>query len=114
MTGPASQRNVSARSPARRLLAAVLRSLLALVILLGLALIAVGSAALAPWLEKRFGIFLAVQWPGSFEWILAALVLVAAIVFAMPQPAAALLAALCRDLSQRSIDARGRHARRSR
>jgi putative ABC transport system permease protein len=49
-------------------------------VLLGLALIVAASAALGPWLEKRFGVFPGVQWPGSFEWILAALVLVAALI----------------------------------
>ena len=52
-------------------------------VLLGMGIIIGSTAALAPMLEQRFGIFLELQWPGSFEWIIAALVVCAALVVSL-------------------------------
>ena len=48
--------------------------------LTGLGIISALTAFLAPFLETRFGIFLELQWPGSLEWLIAAIVVLAGIV----------------------------------
>ena len=52
-------------------------------VLAGMGMIFVATAALAPALERRFGIFVEVRWPGAFEWLIAALVLVAAVIVSL-------------------------------
>ncbi len=51
--------------------------------LAGMALIIGLTAVAAPMLEQRFGIFVEVQWPGAFEWLIALVVVAAAIVVSL-------------------------------
>jgi putative ABC transport system permease protein len=50
---------------------------------LGIGLVTGLSAITAEWLKQRFGIFLPVQWPGTMEWLFAALVLTAAVLVSL-------------------------------
>lgn len=47
--------------------------------LAGMLMVISVTALAAPHVERQFGIFLEVRWPGSFEWIIAGLVVIAAI-----------------------------------
>ncbi len=51
--------------------------------LLGVGLIMAATAITAPIVEDSFGIFLEVRWPGPFEWLIAGIVIVAAVVVSM-------------------------------
>jgi len=48
--------------------------------LLGIGMIITATAALAPALESSFGIFIEVRWPGAFEWLIALVVVSAAVI----------------------------------
>ncbi len=51
--------------------------------LAGMGLIIGLTALAAPLLEPRFGIFVEVQWPGAFEWLIALIVVLAALVVSL-------------------------------
>ncbi|MGI9289982.1 MAG: ABC transporter permease [Gammaproteobacteria bacterium] len=51
--------------------------------LLGMGTIVAATAVAAPGIEQRFGIFLEVRWPGAFEWLIAGIVMVAAILVSL-------------------------------
>ena len=51
--------------------------------LLGMGIIMVATALLAPSLEAGFGIFLELRWPSAFEWLIAGVVLLAGIIVSL-------------------------------
>ncbi len=51
--------------------------------LLGLGMIIAMTAVAAPVVEREFGIFLEVRWPGAFEWLIAGIVTIAAVVVSL-------------------------------
>ena len=52
-------------------------------VLVGMGLIMTSTVILAPALERRFGIFVEPRWPSSLEWLIAGLVIVAAVLISL-------------------------------
>jgi putative ABC transport system permease protein len=52
-------------------------------VLLGMAMVVSATALSADALEQRFGIFVAVRWPSAFEWLIADVVVLAAVVVSL-------------------------------
>ena len=51
--------------------------------LVGMGALVAGTALAAPALERRFGIFVEIRWPGAFEWLIAGVVVAAAILVSL-------------------------------